>query len=113
MNTKPYNDTFLVKAAGAAILIMALVKIPQVISAMAQILYFLISGTSGDQASATEQIAARLQQTVMATAIRDIIAFVLLLLLARWMFGFPKFMKSAFQRTDISSNARAAESAEL
>jgi hypothetical protein len=110
MTTKPNLDLILVKASATALLTLALFRLPDLFRAIAQLIaslgYFLLADPAGE----TGAIASKLNQNIIASATGDLVAFAVLLLLARWMFGFPKFMRSAFMRADDSNRILEAES---
>ena len=111
MTTKPSIDLILVKASATAIVTLALFRLPEVFRATVQLLTALITRQYVDSTGEAGAVISKLNQSYITSAIGDLIAFVVLLLLARWMFGVPKFMRSAFKCADDADKKYQAEQA--
>jgi hypothetical protein len=92
-------DLILVKASGTALITLALFRLPDVFRAIAQLFMVMISRIFDDSSGEIDAMISKMNQSFISSAVGDLLAFAVLLLLARWMFGFPKFMRSAFRRS--------------
>ena len=109
MTSKSHLDLILVKASGTAILTLALIRLPDIFRAIAQLVSGLLFMKVNDSTSEVGVLISKINQNYLASAFGDLTAFIVLVLLARWMFGFPRVMRSAFSRTDSSSNIQEVE----
>lgn len=93
-------DELLVKAAGIALVTVALTWLPEALGAVAQIVSIAVQQPmvpTGD--SSLQELHTKLYVQLMSVAVGKIVAFLILLVLARWMFGYPKIIRRALQRT--------------
>jgi hypothetical protein len=94
METKHDWDCLLVKAAGLALFTVACTWLPQAFGAVTQ----LVVGTYMGDKLPREFQAFQMQMT--AISVGHVVSFVALLLLARWVFGYPKILQKALRRVD-------------
>jgi len=95
METKHDWDCLLVKAMGIALVTVALTWLPEVFGALAQLAAAAFS--YGDH---QDEIWRKLQTQIISMAVGKVASFVVLLLLARWVFGYPKVLRKALKRVD-------------
>lgn len=103
MNNTTNTDwnLFLVKGAGIALLTVALTWLPSALAGLMQIVFFCFFMSTSYGGSAFEaDVITQLNLSLASTAAGKIIGFVVLVLLARWIMGYPKLIQSWFARAD-------------
>jgi len=103
-------DEFLVKASGIALLTVALTWLPSAMGAAMQIItyeWFQDKVYSGD--SDMHKYLSKINTEMISFAVGKIMAFFVLLVLARWVFGYPQILRRAFQRTSQQPRETDAE----
>lgn len=95
METKHDWDCLLVKAMGMALLTVALTWLPEVFGALAQ----LVVGLPAYDAVPSD-IARKFHTQMISISVGKLASFIVLLLLACWVFSYPKILQKALKRVD-------------
>ena len=95
METKHDWDCLLVKAMGIALLTVAFTWLPEVFGSVAQLVAAAVSYND-----AQEDILRKFQIQFISTSVGKIVSFIVLLLLARWVFSYPKILQKALRKVD-------------
>lgn len=102
MHDSEYEKS-LVKFAGLALLVAALLLLPKAIGsaiALSSHFFILLPSLAGETKAA--QLIKDGFFKMSVPAIEQILSCGLLFFLSRWIFGFPPFLERAFRRTDKS-----------
>jgi len=103
-------DVLIIKASGIALVTMALTWLPVALGSMVQIFavtWCQVSAYSGD--GGYHELMTSLNIQTISSAVGEIVAFFILLVLARWVFGYPQILRRAFQRTSQQPRETDAE----
>ena len=93
MNSPTNTDEFLVKAGGMALFIAALMRLPETLGTLAKVPFCFYQ-----ELNSHTELGSKYNQLVLHDALRHASAFLLLLLLARWVFGHPNVLRKFLQR---------------
>jgi hypothetical protein len=89
-----YWDKILVKASGLALITVALTWLPQVLAAMTKLAAITFqSGMVVRQEGKVGELIDTYQIQMVSNAIGDVLAFVVLVAIARWVLSFPKVLQ--------------------
>lgn len=94
METKHDWDCLLVKASGLALFTVALTWLPQAFGAVTQLVVPMFMDVS------SPEILREFRMQMTAMSVGKIASFVAMLLLARWVFGYPKVLQKMLKRVD-------------
>ena len=105
---KTFHDTefdiVLVKSGGIALFILALARLPSAIGAIFQIIPAIIYW----QWSADDGLGGNMMQEMnvklISLSLGQMISFAVLLLLAKWVFGYPKILRKWLKRSEEASD---------
>ena len=95
MGTKHDWDCLLVKAMGMALVTVALTWLPGVFGALAQLV--VAASTSGFE---QDEMLRKFNAQMISMSVGKLASFVVLLLLARWVFGYPAILQKMLKRVD-------------
>ena len=96
-----YLPAILVKIGGMVIFTLALFKLPKALAALVQFISSLwLRAELGEVDGGADALVANAIHTSAASSIGNLLAFVILLLIARWLFSYPKILQNWFQKTD-------------
>ena len=95
METKHDWDCLLVKAMGMVLVTVALTWLPDVFGGLTQLVVALFSSNHMH-----DEILRKWNAQVISIAVGKLASFVVLLLLARWVFGYPAILQKMLKRVD-------------
>jgi len=96
MKTQQDIDLILVKLCGTAILTVALIRLPGVFKSLAQLFTTLVVIIQDDSGN----LFSGMTKSFAGAAAAEIVAFGVLVLVARWVFRYPPFIRGLFEGTN-------------
>jgi hypothetical protein len=103
-------NKLLVKASGLALVTVALTWLPTVFGALAQIIFSILYWPdAADSDPKLNEVLNQVNATLLTTAIGKVVSFVVLVLLARWIMSYPRFIQSWISKTDTAERKQAEQ----
>ena len=94
-------DRLIVKVSGVALITTALIRLPLALSGLFQlvsvVIYMAVSPVKDGE---IQQLVDKMNISFLSTSLGNILTFVILIALARWVLSYPKIFRKAFQLTD-------------
>ena len=104
---KPYTENdwnrILVKASGLALVTVSLTWLPQVFAACAKLAVTMFQPETARGEGKIGEMMQAFQLQMTTTAIGEIVAFVVLVALARWIFSFPTILQKWLQHEPLDT----------
>jgi ABC-type phosphate/phosphonate transport system permease subunit len=104
-------DVILVKTSGLALITVALTWLPQALAAVVKIVSMMyVSRTYSQTDSKLDELVDTYNMQMTSTAMGELVAFLLLIGIARWILSYPKFLRGWLQRpTHVDVEPQEAE----
>jgi len=92
-------DVVLIKTSGIALFTVAIAKLPSTIASAFQLIAALGYWTWDSQAE-WSGIGRQMNASFASVAAGNLLSFVILLLLARWVFGYPQILRNWLNKSE-------------